>query len=439
MLINNKYILPLLGSIFSLNTLIVGSQAQASTLNPGDISFLEQCPGDELAIKDDVQVRILPLIPALLTPLITGAVDFALKSTGERLTQAAQPFQADLLHRGSYFYVVKEGPSEIPNSEELNGEEKNIQYWDQKPWCLIVVSRATKATDTKVSDLVEDYARYKFEIDTTTRKRTYVNQISDKKAQSTLIDELKKLGFQDQTTPGLLAIFDFDVSDQGTTFRLIPRFVVMDHSIREKKVDDRGRDISFEFNFGIPGKTPQELKPMIKIEGLKIRQPFQGNPERPSLTSHWIARPQNDADKPSKAKVDDNILIAGQRGRTFDLTIEIKEFRKRPIARFFGGLLTNDTTRSQFVQPIVSTIDPATRQAAQALEEANQTALKVALSDLIDKAEQARREYEQATEGPDKEFKKDKLLSAQRTANLKAQEAGIKIPYPEAGFFRISP
>ena len=208
----------------------------------------------------------------------------------------------------------------------------------------------------------------------------------------------------------------------------------MDHSIREKRVDDKKRDISFEFNFLIPGDTPKEINPMLEFEGLEINQPFsQDNLNDPDIASPWLFRPEKDVEV-----VKNSDLRLGQRGRTFDLTVVIKEFRKRPLIAFLATLLSDETTRSELSQAIVPAINPADIAASQAEREANLTALKIDLSNLIDKAEQAKREYNQAISTPNEEAKKDQWRSAQRAANLKAQEAGIAMPYPEAGFFRTT-
>ena len=442
MLLIKKHTMRLVSTVISIHLLAWNYQAQASTLNRGGISFLEKCPGDRVVAKQSGSIRTLSgVIPALLTPLITGAVDFALESTGERLSNAASDdptkTQADFLHTGSYFYIQKKGtdPREPENPKE-------ITYWDQKSWCLIVASKATKATNNTVTNLVEGYTGYTFEIDPKTRKRSYVSKPNYPQATINLVNKLEKLGFKGKLTPGVLAVFDFEVSDQRNTFRLVPRFVVMDHSIREKKVDKRSRDITFTFKFAIPENDGvKELNlPLVKVEGLKINKPFQNNLENPILTSHWIVRPKNDA----KNSLEDTGSVVpsqgfvGLRGRTFDLTIEISEFRKRPIAKFLGGLLSDPDKRQQFVTPIVEAVDPATSRDIQAEKANQQVILKEKLGELIDQAEKARREYEAASPGKDKEDKKDFWRSQQRAANLQAWEAGITIPYPDAGLFRTT-
>ena len=179
---------------------------------------------------------------------------------------------------------------------------------------------------------------------------------------------------------------------------------------------------------------------MLVFKDLEVNKPLiESNLNDPDFAGSWILRPENDGDKTTKDKISEDVLITGQRGRTFDLNVHIKEFRERPVIEFFANIINDDTTRQELAKPIIAAINPETIKAARESAQTSLTELKINLSKLIDEAEKAKRDYEQALPGFDKDNKKDVWQSKQRAANLKAKEAGVNIPYPDAGYFRTSP
>ncbi len=116
----------------------------------------------------------------------------------------------------------------------------------------------------------------------------------------------------------------------------------------------------------------------------------------------------------------------------FDADIHIKEYRDRPVAEFFGNLLSDETTRTGLTTALVNGIDPATRAAKDAAKEAAdlktrgefETALVAAETAIV--AYSTAKDEEKATKLIDMESKK-------RAANRLAEDLGIAMPYPASG------
>jgi hypothetical protein len=118
----------------------------------------------------------------------------------------------------------------------------------------------------------------------------------------------------------------------------------------------------------------------------------------------------------------------------FDLTVSLKEFRKRPFAQFFGAVLSESATQRSLTTAIVSGIDPATRAKAEAEREEASLAQREALESAIVAAEKARVVYESADE-EDKPLRFIDMESKRRAANRKARALGVTPPYPGSGYW----
>lgn len=501
---------------FLLTFAMFHAEASQAAIQPGQLLLLEDCPGDEKAeIKATSNEALLE---ALLTPLITGVVNSGLKLAGEKLKEASQEAQVDVLHTGAHFYEWRK-----------SANDKEPGYWDLASWCLIVASKQAKSTKTTLQDLVKGYEGYTVAVaeDGARSLKSRGNRETD------LIDALKPAGFEGRATPGLLAVLDVELSAQRSEFRLVPRFVVMDHSIREKKTDKYQRDMTLEFSFAVASSADAFAKGLLKLEGLSIGSAKTQKPGHAHQASHWMPLPAlNDNEKarmdaaralraqqathkqaaklagaaavaldanewkdsdgnlwrpvlpesecPALAAIARDLLKshallqaeqvkpakdpavvarwtnvvtyfdscnksrkaqealsasatkAGALARSFDATIAIKEFRKRPVAKFFGEILADDTTREELTTAIVGAVDPATKEAAAKAEAKTRLALMKAYEEAVLKAQNSMIAYDSAKE----EEKAAKLLQMhydQRTANRAAEALGIALPYPEAG------
>jgi hypothetical protein len=134
----------------------------------------------------------------------------------------------------------------------------------------------------------------------------------------------------------------------------------------------------------------------------------------------------------AKAKLENSKTVVGALARSFDLTVAIKEFRKRPVAKFFGEILSDDATRKELTTGIVGAIDPATREAAAKEAAETRLALLTAYEDAVHKAQESMLAYESAKD-EDKAAKLLKMHYDQRAANRAAEALGIALPYPEVG------
>lgn len=504
-------------TVAGLLTLLLSSTPALAIMQPGGILILDKCPGD---VAGDVKATgNESLLGTLLTPLLTGIFNSGLKLAGEKLKEQAVEAQIDVLHKGAHFYTWRESTA-----------TDKPQYWDVTGWCLVVASKQTKATKQTVAQLVKGYKAYTISV-TGDGDRSLSNSLD---GESDLESKLKELNFIARTTPGLLAVLDVQLSSQKSEFRLVPRFVVMDHSIREKKTDTRQRDMTFEFAYTLPGAAEAVAKGLLKMEGLVISELREQDPMQPVITSHWMPLPalnetertkmtniaalrsrqkthersatfaaaaavalgandwvdpdtnkkwepvepdkscptliqakpgwlkahallksESTKPKPSSAvvsrwtnlvtyfescsksksaakEITDKKTAVAALARSFDLTIAMKEFRNRPVSKFFGEILSDDSTRKDLTSGIIGAIDPATRDAkAKADAEARAILLK-AYEDAILKAEGSLLAYESARPA-EKATKLLQMYYDQRSANRAAEALALALPYPGAG------
>ena len=241
----------------------------------GAILLLESCPGDEepTGMQKPADEALLPLI---LAPLLTGLVSQGMKTGGEKLQAAAKEAQVEVLHVGDYFYTWK-------NENGGRAELKNR--------CIIVGTRGTGKTSTTLAELSDGYAALSDEPRWTSNP-------------DELIESLKKMNFSDKKVPSIVGVFDVELSKTRSEARIVPRFVVLDHSLRERTTKKKEWTYTFEFSLSTPEKAFGSA--VIKIDGLKAGNPFTQTTrgpdyKNPIITSQWFALPGID---PSvKAKV----------------------------------------------------------------------------------------------------------------------------------------
>ena len=129
MKINKQKAFVLVGTIFSAPLLSLNLKSYAATIQPGKVAFLDKCPGDEISFKKDDKEIVPGLLSALLSPLITGAVNFGLKSAGDSLTKAAKEYQEAIKRNPEFIESYQNLAmllSSIPGKKKEAG--KNLDY-----------------------------------------------------------------------------------------------------------------------------------------------------------------------------------------------------------------------------------------------------------------------------------------------------------------------
>lgn len=486
-------------SILSITLLLslLAQSAAAKDLVTGTLIFGPTCPSSSAQLS----ANEFGLAGGLLTPLLTGVINQGLKTAGAKLTEASEEKSGDVIHRGGHLY-------------RWSGKEFELNFG-----CLIVASKGTKSSGRTLQDLVAGYQETPVNL-TATESAAKDDQADQPK---TLVELLRDAGFSDSLLPGILGVFDVELSPQRDAARLVPRFVVMDHSIREKRADKKERTMTFEVALTIPGKPFGQL--LIKHEKLTIAKPFEQNPQRP-LTSSWFSLPTLDAqtaeslkafpgkkgqrevaletaklagaaavqlgdpkigpylkekfpcpdrgdawtgwsenhaaleeakpsgDKKKIARFDNAaryyqncrqaIDLKQQLDKTeegfkrgagaFDITVTVKEFRKRPFAEFFGAVLSSDSVRSGLTSAFVEEFDPQTTAEAEEKAEAEALALRQAYEESIIAAEIAIATHNAAL-AEAKAAAYVAMEAAKRKANRTAQAIDLPAPYPQSGLW----
>jgi len=134
----------------------------------------------------------------------------------------------------------------------------------------------------------------------------------------------------------------------------------------------------------------------------------------------------------AQKKRDDNKLKEEAEFTPFDITVNVKEFRERPAAKFFGEVLGDADVQKGATTAIMNAVDPGTREEIAKKKAEEKLALQVKLESAIFDAEKARVAYESAGE----KEKAEKYLDMEykkRAANRVADELQVSRPYPEAG------
>jgi hypothetical protein len=488
--------------------------AAAAELPQGSILLLEHCPGDTL--PSDAAHKNESFILALLTPLLTGIISHGLKAAGASLSEAAQEAQVDSLSTGDHFYTTD------------NVEKATLKL---KSRCVIFVTKGSRLTKRSLKDLSANYRAAKLGLDD--NGRLVVAAWEATKGPDDLNTLLKNAGYGKDGNPGVIVVFDVDLSAARSEARLIPRYVVMDHSIREKADDTKARDMTFEVTFTAPGLASPFGKEIFKFDGLKINAPRQrtaldlaagaansatnlamvgqwfGIPAMPEAAKNKVtaynealtqintenttkelarvaakalgakdipdnclgetetlnaltkanarlevekAKPEKDRDAKlvasltqettfynscqrlhaAQSKRDDNVLKATAEFTPFDITVNVKEFRDRPAAKFFGEVLSDADVQKGATSAILNAVDPGTREEAAKKTADEKMALQVSFETAIFQAETARVAYEGADD-KEKAAKYVDMEYKKRAANRLADELKVPRPYPDAG------
>lgn len=537
-------------SAIRLVAIVVGIQtcgACATTGASGSIILEANCPGDVNLAKKPAgppDGDESAFAAALLTPIITGVISQGIKVAGSKLKESAQEKSIDVLNQGGYFYSWQTHlPSEDDKKVPVNSGFRPSSS------CIIIASRSTLKTKRSLDEIVSGYKfkRVIWEEDTS-RSVMVPSQDSAWEADGQSKADLKLLltnrGFTDERKPGVLAIFDVEVSNRHKEGRLVPRYVYMDHSVREKSDDSYLRTISYEMSFSTPAATEKFANLFVKFEGLAVNSPL-GPEELKSpvlggstgIKSNWFAFPAVDAAtvtlqtahkdaklkasssqtgavlaayaakelgtsdlfyldfvvdyenasgnspwpsakslreklpivnanlaveqaKPkdridpqkvalhvqektfiegaleylaSAKKVVENALDDGDVARTFDMSVDIKEFRKRPIAEFFGDVLSQEAVQTGIVSALDAQFNPATRKATSDAEAAKALEVQTALEDTIVAAHTAQATYENPASAAEKATAYVSMEAARRKANRLADQLGVPLPFPGSG------
>ena len=239
----------------------------------GEIRLLPVCPGDDQPpkITDAQHLDSLfgePEAADILLTFIGVLIKQGLSIAGQRLNEAAQEQTVDMLHSGDFrLYQTKadiKGTTVALSSAVIVPANR----------CLLVISKSTtsKKANEEVNeeriDLVKGYKRLK----EYHRPHEYGSKLRLTESYTDGASELEK-SLRDRPVPGLLAVIDIVPSATMDSFRLEPRFVATDHSIREEKRDNKNRDFTLSIKMTAPGaKSPREM--LLKFEKLSREQPF---------------------------------------------------------------------------------------------------------------------------------------------------------------------
>jgi hypothetical protein len=488
----------------------------------------------------DAQLRDEGFFAPILTPLVTGAIGAGLKAAGARLKEIAEEKQVDVLHTGDYLYqpvgTQKDGQPDVDTSNDI----------ELRSHCMLITTRGTMATKGTIADLVGGYDAAKIEIVGASGDRRISGWNDSAKA---LASVLTRIGYTDNAKPAIVLVVDIELGTVAGAARFVPRFIVLDHSIREQKVDSTARDFTFEIALqGVAEKEPF-AEVVLKFEAMKTRVPRKRvalvsgmiDATTPSathplgVTSAWFALPPLDADSKARAtataeadktiktalesaslagaealaaapagahdiptnanlpecpnldeskksrllaaqalqratlepKKDEALIAyrtkvlsffdactklndaaetkAAKRFRrrsedgtpaetllAYDANVHVKEFRERPAAEFFGNLLSDTTTSTALTTALVNAVDPGTRAAIDAAEEAADLKARADFEAALIAAETAILAYSTAKE-EEKALKLIDMEAKKRTANRLAESNDFPMPYPASG------
>lgn len=513
--------------------------ANAEDLVRGGVNILSQCPGDTVT-RDAADEPESAILASIVAPLISGGINLLVKKAGKSLTEAAKEQSVDRLHQGGYFYSWK--------TDADDGGDKFLLNFG----CVIVATRGTQNARRDLNSMIAGYQGIENTITSGIESRSLVNA-SDKLAlelERMLERPANSASNRDLPNPAVIGIYDVELSLQGTSFRLIPRFVSIDHSLREKRNRDHKRSFTFEYEFSTPGADKPFGTAISKIDGLSPESTFnqielisaykaKSGPSFQGQASEWmpiaaidpaiterlsafatasaeisnlvgsarVARGQalaadiaeiNDLfsgldDLDSKGKgcpppdssteiVDDTIRPAvfaeqskgdaadqqvlatwsqareyfeacrsirnkidaqdkisfddGDRARTFDLKILVKEYRDRPVARFFGELLSDETVQENLSSAINAQVNPLERKKAEDEEKTEQQTLQLSYETAVLNARKLELELSKLNdESTEYALKLLEVQAAQSAANRAAQTLGRGLPYPMVGLY----
>ena len=223
--------------------------------------LMDRCPGDDRAALS--QVTHDESLAGLLTPILSGIVSQGLARASKRLTEAAKEAVVDVVHVGDHFYEGQEGRFGLRHR------------------CFVVWTKGTRKSGRTFAELTTGYGWWKYGPKLGDAPRF----MEDNKP---LVEKFVSGMADAEVLPGILAVFDVELSEQRSEARLVPRFVVMDHSVREKRSDKRERTVAFQFSLSVPGAEAPFGAPLVKAEGLVAGKAVS---RRSSLTSSWFQLP----------------------------------------------------------------------------------------------------------------------------------------------------
>ena len=260
--------------------LFVAATAALAENRQGKVLLLSNCPGDTVATGE--VVKLSPILAAILTPLIAGFANQGVKAVGANLQEAAQEAQVDVFGIGDHFYVVDAKDTSKEPTISLNYS------------CVIVTTKGTKPTKRSLARLARDYQPAQFKAGEAKQLEKWLPA-----NPQPLLNQLMNVGYTDTDKPALLVVLDIEFATTKADARLVPRYVVMDHSIREKVDDSKSRDITFEIALSAPGGATPFGKTVIKFDALNIDSPRTrqsldlASPQKSglALTGQWFPVP----------------------------------------------------------------------------------------------------------------------------------------------------
>ncbi len=261
--------LPWLLAVMLLGTW--GGSAHAADVVGGRLLLLDICPGDTIRKAEGTPPEVAPLVAALLTPILSSVITDGFKAWGAKLSEDAQEANFDVIHRGSHLY-------------RYVADDKRFGLSFA---CVIVASQGVLESKNGLAELATGYESHQI-----MPAGGFVPD-SAIKATEALSDKLEEVGFSLDQPPAVLAVFDVELSAQRREVRLVPRFIAMDHSVREKKRDSRGRAITFEWVMQQPSAEKPFANPSFKVDGLRSTSPiiYSNAPSDRPESSDWFALP----------------------------------------------------------------------------------------------------------------------------------------------------
>lgn len=235
----------------------------------GQLILLERCPGD--TVEQVAADELAPIFAAILTPVLTGIVTQGMQAWGNKLSEQAKEANVDVVHRGAHFYKY--------SSEK---RELRIAFG-----CVIAAAKGVREKKGALDAATNAYQALKV-----SKVEGGPSSHSWSASGSELAAELRSVGFSSELPPSILGVFDIELSDQATEFRLVPRYIAMDHSLRDKRRDSSDRTITFDFLLEHPHAEKPFGNPLVKLDGLVAGQPFSRTSLVESLlASEWVALP----------------------------------------------------------------------------------------------------------------------------------------------------
>ena len=475
-----------------LPALLLMACSSNAAITPGTIVLSAACPVDP-AGPAPTGDEAAPLVTALLSPLIGYAVNSGLKAAGAKLQEISQEAQVDVLQRGDHFYRFQNGRWGVNHhcliiaSKETKTTGDSLREWlegyehvdylverlensgfeeDHKPGFLALLELELSAQRTEYR-FIPRYARMSHSI---REKRV------DKHARDITLELSYRIPGQENTLDSLIKFegvrLDEDIPLVGVAahWMTVPGLNASEVQKLATHKASRERIRTFQLAADLAGAAANNLgasewKPPsrdnvwdpVEMDGSKFRCPSEAvasstwqmayawhaeEAAKPNdrqdakvlaMLSHVLGYAENCVKVRREKGVESaNASANGNLARSYDLSVTIKEFRDRPVARFFGNALSDETTRSALAKTLIGELDPAARAAAKLETEK-------ATGELLAAYEQAKFDAEIAIlayNNAELASKSEKLLTMEfkkRTANRAAIAAGVSQPYPEAG------